>query len=406
MRIRLRVANLVLLLAALLSGCETLVVYPQHPSVRFRDKALHMPEALRAGVHAVTVVPLQRPSVVQASGPDYGKQGGEVGQGAKQGVGAAVETSLSEPLGVVLLPLLLPVMAGAGAAAGAVTAQQRENKKEATDELLALHGRALPNEELARATAELVDATRRYQLVDAQAADVELAVGVDLIEAFIEQNTATITIHVDASIAVLPAHSALYERSFVYEKTLPLKDWTADGGEELAMYLDSARHRVAQQLVDSILTRVEIRHVLRPIATSDYSAENRSRVGSLTPRLAWEFVPLGSDDHLPAPVSVNPDSVTYDLEIYDDERLIYRRRGLTSPSHQTEAELEPCRTLSWSVRPAFETGAGLARVGEWMQRSPGLMDNSQSLATEIDGQEVVLPVSRFLTLRSPCRAGT
>jgi hypothetical protein len=397
--------NVVLLLASLLTGCQALHVYPQHPSVRFRDKALHMPESLRAGIQTVAVVPLGAEPLVQATGPDYGKKGGEVGQGAKEFVAGTLSEVSSDDsgMGLLLLPFLLPIMAGAGAAAGAAKANRRENNKATTDALLDTYGQALPNERLAQAVATLIDESAGYEAApQGVAADAELRVGVSLIEAVVDDTSQTrFTVYVDAELVAPASGRSLFTQGYVYRKALPLRRWAKDDGAGLAMYLDGARHRIAQQVVASVFTRLELRHVLRPVATADHDGEDRAKTKTLTPRLAWEFVTLGGDDHLPAPVQIDEGSITYDLEIYDDERLVYRQHDLPDPAHLIAQPLEPCRTLTWTVRPSFRVDPGLQRVGEWMQRPPQPGETPQ-LFYEGAGEERVLPPDLFPTLRTPC----
>ena len=166
-------------------------------------------------------------------------------------------------------------------------------------------------------------------------------------------------------------------------------------------FFQGARHRVAQHIVESFFSRLELRHVLRPAATQDYDGSNKTKVDTVTPELAWEYLTLGSDDHLSKPVTANERTATFDIEIYDEDRLVYRRTRLATPNHTLEPPLDACRSYFWSVRPRFEITSGLTRVGEWMRRSPKLVEQA-ALRSGTGGEDTIIPTDRFPAFRTPC----
>ena len=67
--------------------------------------------------------------------------------------------------------------------------------------------------------------------------------------------------------------------------------------------------------------------------------------------------------------SVAKSTITYDLEIYDNHRLVYSRKGLPDARHVVPEHEGLCGSYRWSVRPVFDDGSRVAH-GEWMRSQP------------------------------------
>ena len=59
----------------------------------------------------------------------------------------------------------------------------------------------------------------------------------------------------------------------------------------------------------------------------------------------------------------------YDVEIYDNRRLVYAERRVPDPVHTLSYGIEACKSYRWSVRPTYRLD-GQVRYGEWMRAKP------------------------------------
>ena len=99
---------------------------------------------------------------------------------------------------------------------------------------------------------------------------------------------------------------------------------------------------------------------------------------SRTPTLAWEIAPTAAALS-PVIASAGDAGVRYDVEVYDNRRLVYAQREVPGTTHTLGYEIEGCRSYRWSVRPSYRVD-GIARYGEWM-RSPPVTDGDNETAT-------------------------
>ena len=85
-----------------------------------------------------------------------------------------------------------------------------------------------------------------------------------------------------------------------------------------------------------------------------------------TPTLAWNLELLGDDAYGSWTDSIGPGDIYFDLEIYDNHRIVYEMKEIGESQHTLVYELDPCKTYRWSVRPTYYIGDDV-RYGEWMQ---------------------------------------
>jgi len=168
-----------------------------------------------------------------------------------------------------------------------------------------------------------------------------------------------------------------------------MRAWTENNGEPWLAYLQQAKLRISERIVEDLFTQVELRHVLRPLPGGDPEDVAGSRTARVTPTLAWELVLLGNDTHLREPVDIDPARITWELQILRDGRPVYRRSGLAEPRHQVEDALEACADYRWSVRPVYQIGDA-QRVGEWMTVSRSARESRVEVTPD------------FHPLRTPC----
>jgi len=364
-------------LAALaLGGCQPLMVKPAHPSTIHRDYASHMSEENRSGIKRVAVIAGNAEIDFAVGGPDYGKRGDEVGNGMAAGTGAAIgglaESGEAAPLYILMLPVIIPVAAGVGGVAGAIEAEKRENNREATDALMAAYDGQLPNVILAREIARQLTevdgieaSVYRDNEIDGIDADAVLTVNVTEVSAQVTDSRGELGVSVEAVLVSLPDREPLYRELYGFHDTRSMRKWTEDNGEAWLEHLRRAKIRISERIVLNHFTLLELRHVLRPVATGSYADFKKATLNSTTPELSWDFLLLGDDSHLPTQPEIDSDSITWDIRIQRGDDIAYERRALPSQTHVIEAGLEECIAYAWSVRPRY-TLDGDVRLGEWM----------------------------------------
>ena len=403
--------NCVIFIAAIclgLSGCQPLLVKPAHPSTVHRDYASHLSEAKRSGITRVAVIPGNAEVSFQVGGPDYGKKGDEVGKGAAAGAGAALsgvgQSGEGALLYILLLPVIIPVAAGVGGVAGAIEAEVRENNQQATDALMAAYDGQLPNVILAReieAQLSQVDGidARIYRDTDIDDidADAMLTLNVTEVGAEITGKQGRLGVSVEAVLVSLPDREPLYRELYSFHDTRSMSDWAEDNGMAWREHLRRAKIRISQRIIQNHFTLLELRHVLRPVATGSYADFGEATLNTTRPELSWDFVLLGDDLHLAAQPDINDESITWDIRIQRGDEIAYERRALPSQVHAVEDALETCSDYAWSVRPRY-TLDGNVRLGEWMVVSKAsrgdvvsLWDDFHPLHTPCSSRQAVLP---------------
>jgi len=335
-----------------------------------------MSEENRSGIKRVAVIAGNAEINFDVGGPDYGKQGDEVGNGVAAGAGAAIgglaESGEAAPLYILMLPVIIPVAAGVGGVAGAIEAEKRENNREAADALMAAYEGQLPNVILAREVAgQLAEVggieagVYRDDEIDSIEADAMLTVNVTEVSAQVTDTKGLLGVTVEAVLTSLPDHEPLYRELYSFHDTRSMRKWTEDNGKAWLEHLRRAKIRISERIVQNHFTLLELRHVLRPLATGSYADFKKAKLNTTTPELSWDFVLLGDDSHLAAQPEIDSESISWDIRIQRGDEITYERRALPSQTHVVEAGLEECTGYAWSVRPRYTLG-GDVRLGEWM----------------------------------------
>jgi hypothetical protein len=384
-----------------LSGCQPLIVKPPHPSTVYRNYASHMSENKRSGITRVAVIPGNVDANFILGGPDYGKQGDEVGKGVADGVNAALSPDMGGSgdgavLYILLLPLIIPTAALLGGISGAVEAEVRENNKEAADALIAAYDGKLPNVQLAReigqklADFDGIEATvYRSSEIEQIEADAMLTINVTQVSAEITDSKGRLGVSVEAVLVSLPDREQLYREIYGFHDTRSMSDWAADNAMAWREHLRKAKIKVSERIVHNFFTLLELRHVLRPIATESYKNFNKAKLNSTSPELAWDFLLLGDDSHLQEEPQITPDMISWDLAIRIGEVTQYERKALNAQQHVVEEPLDQCTRYNWSVRPRYSIN-DVERVGEWMTVS------------RTDRGDVIAITQDFHFLQTPC----
>jgi len=402
-----RTATLVLALVAFtLSGCQPLMVKPSHPSTWYRDFPSHMSEKHRAGITRVAVAAGHGEVQFDIGGPDYGKHGDEVSEGMINGMGAALSPDMAgagegAAVYILLLPIILPIAAGVGGIAGAAEAHRRESNKETADALIAAYEGQLPNALLAR---EIERQLLQFDEIDASLyrtpesgesaatfdADALLTVTVTGVSAWAEGSSGRLGVYVEAELVSLPDHEPLYGDGYMFEDTRSMSAWAENDAQAWREHLRKAKIRISERIVEDLFMQIELRHVLRPVATPSLRIPGEGELETLTPQLAWELVLLGDDTHFEDPVSIDPEAISWELLVQRNEDTVYHRLRITQASHTVDEPLQPCQHYRWSVRPHYLVD-GNHRVGEWMTVAQPARDSRVEISRD------------FYSLRTTCR---
>lgn len=364
-------------LALVTSGCATPFYMGQQPSTHYDRPADHMPESIRKWVRSVSVTADPSAPTLYVGG-DFGKEMPTTGEGAAAGAGAGVgftgEMLVEDPRSLILVPFVLPIAVVAGTvvgAAGAKIEQEIQQFRDGLTEDLSESGdTALPGAALAETLRGHLEFVTGLDVGDADTAAASLAIEVTEVSIIVEENDATITTEVIATLRDSESGSALYTNSFSYSDRDTLRSWTADNNALWDVYVDNARQRISRDISEHFFETIVTRHVLRPVHTASQAGTRNSngwdtQLKANTPTLGWELFLLGGDDYDEWRLDERP--TTFDLEIYDGARVIYSARRIEGTRHDVTESLPSCRTLYWTVRPVY-TIDGRTRAGEWMYR--------------------------------------
>lgn len=368
-------AAAVTVLALVTSGCATPFYMGQQPSTFYDRPAEHMPESIRQWVTSVNVAADGGAPTLYVGG-DFGRQTMTTGEGAAAGAGAGVgltgEMVAEDPRTLILVPFVLPVAIVAGTVVGAAAAKIEQEVQQfrdgLTDNLSGSGDTALPGAALAETLREHLGSVTDIEVADADTATTSLTVEVSEVSIIVEDNDATVTTEVVATLRDIESGTALYTHRFSHSDRDTLRNWTADDNALWDVYVDNARRRIAQDISEHFFETIVTRHVLRPVRTASQAGSGdgwNSRLKADAPTLGWELFLLGGDEYDDWQLDDGP--ATFDLEIYDGARIVYAAHRIDGTRHDVAEALPRCKTLYWTVRPVY-TIDGRTRAGEWMYR--------------------------------------
>ncbi len=341
------------------------------------DKPSHMSESLRKSVQDVVVVggasPVDREITGTYEKPTPGVAGGISGGAAASSPSAQIgAVNVSFPIRILQLP---------GAIIGGISGKAQRDLQEfrdaMTEDLAAANNRTLINDGLA---LDVYRSLQQLPQLDSKlfSASTEIPPGTD---AVLYVSLKEITIDVQDKDAVLTAGATvklesptsgttLYDHEIRYQDRARLDEWTADDNALWRDFANYARHYLGRTVAADTFLRIDINHVLRPAKSGDikFNRKNRweGKTRSATPTLAWELELLGDDTYDGWTDGIATDSIAFDLEIYDQHRLVYEMQAIAGTQHTLVYELEPCTTYRWTVRPTYTIGDDI-RTGKWMQ---------------------------------------
>lgn len=354
-------------------GCGSVFYMGQHPSVSHDPPRMQMREELREKVRTVRIVADDSKPNLVISG-DYGERGPTAGEGARTGAKAGAQITgemiAADPRFIFLAPVVLPfaMITGSvtGAAAAKIEQEIREFREGLADDLAMDDERPQPGDRLAKELTAYLE-TGADVAPAAESADAELTLRVTHIDINTHDEDAVIVTNVRATLHDTSDGSFLYERDFEYGERHSLREWTADDNATWLLYAENARRFLAREVAAALFERIHVRHVLRPVKTGTFSGNWDASLRSAQPTLAWELFLL---DEGPRGAALTRTGVRYELQIFDEGRLIYSARDIPGTSHEVATPLENCRSLRWSVRPVYDVD-NKTRTGDWMYMQSG-----------------------------------
>ena len=338
----------------------------------------HLSEAIRSSVRKVVVLAGESP-IDQATTGSYEKQtsglygGAESGSRIGQGVGTEVwPVSMRIPIPILTYPGAL-----IGGITGATKRQIQEFRDRLTDDLANASSQPLTNDALA---SDVFWGLRRLPNLDSKVfapttpipedTDALLYVSLRDITIDVQGKNAIIRTTASATLRRVSDGEHLYEVGVTYEDRDSLSNWTANENALWRDYANFARHFIGREISAKVFDRVELKHELQPQPTNtvkrvkknDWQGISRS----LRPTLAWELKLLGGNTYGPWANSIDAADISYDVEIYDQRRLVYSAKQVSESRHIVAEDLEACKTYRWSLRPSYRIGSD-RKFGEWMR---------------------------------------
>ena len=301
-----------------------------------------------------------------------------------------------------------------GGVSGTMKRELQEFRDELTEELAEAESHQLTNSGLA------LDVHRNlYPLPGVKAklldASVEIPEDVDAIVSvafsdftiFVEDGDAVLTLSARVEVRRRTDDSVVYKRMIQYLDRDSLKNWTRDERALWNDYANFAAHFLARELAAETYGRVVVPHELLPEESDsvrrDRKFKHRFNSKSWTPELKWSLALLEDEGKQTLLDRLATANVLYDLEIYDNHRIVYSRTRLAQTSHVVDAELEPCTVYRWSVRPSYHLGGSIDH-GDWLRLPPEGEEQPQSRNNLVGRHASTAPAytQDFAQLKTKC----
>lgn len=388
----------VIALAVALNPCEALSQGASNGDAETAARPAPMSTATRTASRQIAIVPGPSPHDQGVEGTYDKDTLGFIG-GVDAGTRAAtVETDVGGANVRFPIPVLMWPARLLGGIAGKTQREIQEFRDALTEDLRNDRSPPLTNENLA---LNVYQGMRRLPAFDARlfAADAPLP---DAMDARLHVTILTLGIDVQGSDAIVTTiaegtvfrqsdEKQLYKTIVYYADRDTLARWTANDNALWHSYADFARHYVGREIAAQVFELEPFEHELQPATTASVKPLRKNvwhgTSKTLSPTLAWQLtLPEGNVLGADGTNVVAPD-LAYDLEIYDQQRLVYAEKLLAEPQHTVAFGLEPCKAYRWTVRPAWRTGDNI-HYGNWMQAPAPTGDSEPSFvgAVGVDGR--------------------
>ena len=340
----------------------------------------HLAETVRGSIDKVVIVAGTDPTNREISGTyedaTLGVHGG-IAQGSRLG-------TPTTQVGGVTVSFPIPVLTIPGAIAGGImgSAQRdaQEFRDQLTEDIAKESGQPLTNDGLA---LDVFRSLQRLPGLESQLfaaskpvpedADATLYVSITGVEIFVDGDKATLTTTAGMTLKRRSDDTKLYERTITYEDHATLQQWNRNDKRLWHDYANYARHYLGRELSAEAFDRVALKHALTPKKSDSVKLGRKNpwhgKTKSTAPTLAWESAFEGSTAYGPAFASLDEAAIFFDVEIYDERRLVYAQEQVPEPLHRLMYELEGCKEYRWSVRPVYHLGDAV-KFGNWMRSAP------------------------------------
>ncbi len=406
------------LVAALLTsvGGKAIAIEPTEPPDAVEPPAVatapaHLSEEVRASVNKVIVLAGTGP-VDEATTGSYEKQTAGLYGGAEKG--SSVGQGVGTEIGPVSMRIPIPILTYPGALIGGIAGKTQREIQEfrdgLTEDLEKAGSQSLTNDALA---SDVFWGLRRLPKLDSKifavttpipdGTDAVLYVGIEGITIDVQGKDAVITTTASVTLRRLSDGEHLYEEKVSYEDRDRLGNWTANGNALWHNYANYARHYLGREISARAFDRVDLKHELMPVETASVKRVKRNNwkgvSKSPTPTLAWELKLSGGDAYGEWTKEIDPSRISYDVEVYDMQRLVYAAKDVPQASHTVEEAL-PCKPLRWSVRPSYRVAEG-RKFGEWMRLGPAGQSSKANEGRR--ASEAPAYIQDFATLTLKCK---
>lgn len=345
--------------------------------------ATHMPEDVRGSIAKVVILPTEGKSGQVVTGSYEQATPGFQGGMAK---GAEIGTIPVElggiPIGIPI-PILREIGMIAGALGGGAKREVQEFRDALTDDLKNAVDQPLTNDSLAN---DVFWGVRNVSSVEPKLLALTTPIPEDT-DAILYIAVTDLSINVQADIAIIATTATarlarysdgatLYRKEVNYEDRDTLKNWTRDDAALWRTYRGFARHYIGREISAEVYERIALNYELAPVESANVKKHKKQKdndwygqAKSLNPTLAWGYELLDGAADAAWLEEVRAADVTWDVEIYDAARPVYRAQNVHGLSHTVDRPLEKCTTYHWSVRPTY-TVKGVRKNGAWMRNPP------------------------------------
>lgn len=336
-----------------------------------------MSEALRASITKVVLMPGGSPTNEDIDGSyekgSHGLYGGMVaGSSATTIHQQAGPVALNIPIPILQIPGMI-----AGGIAGATQREIQEFRDALTEDLAEASSQQIVNEKIAsdvyfeiRTAPNLEPQVFARETPVPEDTDALLYVGVRDLIIDVEGNDAIITATVIATMHRLRDATDVYKTIIQYQDRDTLSNWTENDNAVWHDYANFARHYIGREITAQVFDSAGLAHTLLPTKSSNVSVSRKNKwegsSKSLSPTLAWELNQPGDETDPAWVLGMKDSDIYYDVEIYDLHRPIYSAKQIQNSVHTVTAQLEPCQTYRWSVRPSYHVGGDI-KYGPWMR---------------------------------------
>ncbi len=361
----------------------------------------HMSETLRKEINNIVVIATRGPAEGEVVGT-YEKGTAGLIDGAAGGtrIGRIVKEVGPVP---VVIPIPILVIPGAifGGLSGAAKREIQEFRDALTEELIAAETDSLTDDGLA---LDVFWGLRKLPNLNSKiiAPTAEVPADTDAllyvvfrgVEIDVQGKEAIITTSAEAKVRGNTNGRDVFSTVVYYQDRDTLRDWTDNNNALWREYVNYARHFLGREISAEVFDRIKLPYTFA-VAKTDTASRNRKDAHQLVsktlrPTLAWDLQVSGNDAYGAWTHALTEAEIFYDLEIYDNHRLIYFEEQLPDPRHTLNMDLEQCGVYRWSVRPSYHVD-GDVRYGEWA-RFPDANDEAPKIsgvvsATGIHGRD-------------------